>query len=478
MLADWLVRLGEQHGWYAQATSVPGVAQRTGATVYYVELFPPNSADLRPPVLALMPVPGDVDVVIASELIEAGRAVLRGLVTTQTVVVASTHRVYTIGEKSALGDGAIDPRPVLQAVRDRSRAFFGFDMQVAADATGSVISSVMLGALAASGALPFTREHFEGAVRESGVGVDDSLRGFGAGFAAARAPVGVDGEVLADPAEPTTALGREFRCRIETWLPAPLQSVAVEGVRRLLDYQDAEYAANYLDRLQSVVAFDHADRGWSLALLVARHLALWMSYEDVIRVADLKTRGERFRRVLDEAKPGTKDVVLVSEYMHPRFEEICDVLPAALGRRLLRSRRMSRILAPVFRDGRRISTTSLPGFLLLFAIAQLRRWRRTTMRHATEQAGIEAWLGTIRTEAATDLDFAAELATCQRLIKGYGDTHARGTRRFDCIMKLVPVLRGCRDPASAVKRLRDAALADEGGEAFERELSSLASLIS
>jgi NAD-dependent dihydropyrimidine dehydrogenase PreA subunit len=41
VLADWIVDLGEHNGGYlAQTTSVPGVAQRTGATIYYVELFP------------------------------------------------------------------------------------------------------------------------------------------------------------------------------------------------------------------------------------------------------------------------------------------------------------------------------------------------------------------------------------------------------------------------------------------------------
>jgi len=110
VLADWIVDLGEANGWLAQTTSVPGVAQRTGATIYYVELYPASEAerDGATPVLALMPLPGDVDVVLASELMECGRAVQRGLVTPdRTTLVASTHRVYSITEKSALGDGRV-----------------------------------------------------------------------------------------------------------------------------------------------------------------------------------------------------------------------------------------------------------------------------------------------------------------------------------------------------------------------------------
>jgi len=81
VLADWLIEIAEAEDYIAQSTSVPGVAQRTGATIYYLEFFPRAAAERagRAPILALMPVPGDVDCVIASELAEAGRAIQRGL---------------------------------------------------------------------------------------------------------------------------------------------------------------------------------------------------------------------------------------------------------------------------------------------------------------------------------------------------------------------------------------------------------------
>ena len=98
VLADWIVQLGERGAHVAQGTSVPGVAQRTGATVYYVEMIPKGGTGAL--VLALTPVPGDVDIVVASELMEAGRAILRGFVTSRTTLIGSTHRVYAIAEKS------------------------------------------------------------------------------------------------------------------------------------------------------------------------------------------------------------------------------------------------------------------------------------------------------------------------------------------------------------------------------------------
>jgi len=107
VLADWIVDLGEANGFVAQTTSVPGVAQRTGATNYYVELFPKMGAraNAPAPVLGLTPIAGDVDIVIASELMEAGRAVQRGLVTPdRTTFIVSTNRVYSMTERIAMAE--------------------------------------------------------------------------------------------------------------------------------------------------------------------------------------------------------------------------------------------------------------------------------------------------------------------------------------------------------------------------------------
>jgi len=167
VLADWIVDLGEANGWLAQTTSVPGVAQRTGATIYYVELYPGSDAerDGADPVFALMPLPGDLDVVLASELMECGRAVQRGLVTPErTTLIASTHRVYSITEKTAMGDGRVASDALLAHARAAAKRFVRFDMAAAAEEAGSVISAVLFGALAGTGVLPFARAQFEATI--------------------------------------------------------------------------------------------------------------------------------------------------------------------------------------------------------------------------------------------------------------------------------------------------------------------------
>src|SRR6516162_692152 len=124
VLTDWLIAIAEANDYIVQSTSVPGVAQRTGATIYYLEFYPRVQAerDGAEPVMALMPVAGDVDCVIASELAEAGRAIARGLVNRErTTLIASIHRSYAIGEKSALSRGITDPQQLLELVRTQSK---------------------------------------------------------------------------------------------------------------------------------------------------------------------------------------------------------------------------------------------------------------------------------------------------------------------------------------------------------------------
>jgi indolepyruvate ferredoxin oxidoreductase beta subunit len=479
VLADWLVAVAELQGWIAQSTSVPGVAQRTGTTVYYVEMSPAPRDPARRPVFALMPVPGDVDLVVAAELMEAGRAVVRGLVTPErTTTVASTHRIYGITEKSAMGDGIVDANAVFAALEARSKRLISFDMQTLADEHRSVISSILFGAIAASGVLPFPRALYEQAITNSGVAVQSNLAGFAAGFerALTRSPIA---SLVPPGAAPTTEVGRKLDARIKAEFPAHLHGLAQEGVRRLVDYQDAEYAAVYLDRLSAIRDWDQRAQGgaggYALTAAVARHLALWMSYEDTIRVADLKTRRTRFERVRSEVQAQAEQIVYMTEFMHPRFDEICETLPAGLGARLHASSRARRWFAPLFRKGRHIETAHVGGFLVMSAVAGLRRWRRGTYRYRLEQERIGAWLARIESFAARPggYDAAVELAECQRLVKGYSDTHERGLKNYSTVVDAVQRLSDRADLAAIVKRLRTAALADEEGRELRAALHEL-----
>jgi indolepyruvate ferredoxin oxidoreductase beta subunit len=492
VLADWIVALGERSGFLAQATSVPGVAQRTGSTVYYVEFFPEAEAK-KPPVLALMPVPGDVDIVIAAEAMEAGRAVLRGFVSEQTTLIASTHRILAIAEKIAPGDARRDAEEVLAEAEARAgRAVFA-DMQAAAERTGSVISAPLFGALAASGALSISRSAFEETIRASRVAVESNLAGFAEGFAAVAAVgecntpaharesghpekdwvpacAGTNGKRSSQEDKAV----RRLMTRLHTDFPAEAGAVLREGVSRLIDYQHTNYAALYLDRVKPIAALDRADRNWRLTRETARYLALRMTYEDSIRVAQLKTRRSRFERVRGDVRAAPDQIVSVAEYLHPRLEEFCDILPAPLGRFILRNGAARRLFGVFFRGGRRIRTTSLRGFLPLYALAALRPLRPISLRAAVEKERIEAWLGLIARHASANYDLGSEVAGLARLLKGYGETHERSLRKYDLIVSRLDDIAGASDPAQVLRNLKEAALADEEGKALDTALARLA----
>jgi indolepyruvate ferredoxin oxidoreductase beta subunit len=484
VLADWLVDLAEHGGWLAQATSVPGVAQRTGATIYYAELFPKALADAarRAPVLALMPTSGDVDVVVAAELMEAGRAIQRGLVTPdRTTLIASSHRSYAILEKSAMGNAIADPDKVHAAAQAVARRYVAFDMLTLAESHGSVISAALFGALAGAQVLPFERAQFEDAIRRAGVGVEASLRAFDAAFEQAQQGEERDRQEPAADSGPASAPDPQVDAllqRIRRDFPAASRAFMLEAVRRLVDYLDVDYAEDYLRRVDRVCVIDARTGGhalaWRLTTETARYLALRMAYEDTLRVADLKTRGTRFERFRKEVRAEPDQIVYVTEFLHPRVQEIADTLPAGLGRWLLGTAWARNLVARSVAKGRFVRTTTLRGFLLLWWLGQLRGYRRRTLRFQIEMRDIDAWLARIERTAAEDYALACEVAESARVLKGYSETYERGRRSFDALMTAAARLVGKPDAAASLRRLREAALADEDACALTATLKELA----
>lgn len=475
VLADWIVALAESTGYVAQATSVPGVAQRTGSTIYYLELFPGSAlgGGASEPVLALMPVAGDVDIVIASEIMEAGRAILRGLVNERTTLIASDHRVYAIGEKIAMGDGRLNAQEIGAVAQEKAGRFIHFDMQLSADTAGCPISAVLFGALAGSGALPILPGAFEDAIKRDGRSSEANLTGFA---------LGVEGVERRRPRITTAP-----EATVERWVvssqskallaqrvddfPPETHEIVREGVKRLIDYQGIEYAGLYLDRLGPLLAFDGQESRWRLLRETARGLALWMAYEDAIRVAALKTRQSRFKRVEKDIRLSPGQIYNVKEYLHPRTEEICDILPAPLAKAIKASKLLRGVVEATFVRKHRLSTTKLRGFLLLSATAALRPLRRASYRYEIEQLRIGNWLAKIQDAAVRDYDFACEVAALQRLIKGYGETHERSMRSYNLIFETLAELEIGPTPAASLRTLSEAALKDEDGVHLRRALA-------
>jgi indolepyruvate ferredoxin oxidoreductase, beta subunit len=564
VLTGWIIAAAASCDLPVQSTSIPGVAQRTGATTYYIEIYPLPWRELggKRPVLALAPGIGDVDVVVASEFLEAGRAVAGGFVTPdRTLLVASTHRSPTITEKMALGDGRFDAARLRGAADNNARSQLLFDMDAVAKTAGAMSNSVMLGAVAASGGLPIPAAAFEAAIRK-GRSSDANLRGFWAGFAAAErlvaersspppASVGVSAPPTCPPS-PTSeatahvvtalslpaceerdgvrgrfaalrlaieslwrealtrpphaeqaargesraaydpALARENRATHARGTPALrggfdyevarfgiAADIVSEGLRRLEAYQDASYARLYLDRLARIAEADEraAARG-RLTREVARHLALRMSYEDVIRVAEAKIAPGRMARIASQinARPG--EPVAIVEFLKPGITEICSVLPPFIARPIIAIAER-RGWIDRFHWGMEIKTNSVSGYLRLLALARLRHFRPRSFRYQEEQRAIEAWLALVIAAAPKSDKLALEIVECARLIKGYGDTLKRGVANYAAIERDVirPTLAGALALSrgiDAVASARVAALADAEGEALAKCLAEIA----
>ena len=519
VLSNWLVDAAAVDGRRVQATSVPGVAQRTGATTYYLEIGPHGSGceggDVQAErsgtaghVMALLPTPGNVDLLVASELLEAGRAAQTGMITPdRTTVIASTHRTFAIAEKSAMGDGRFNDERIRRAVRELSRRHVLTDLGKVAERAGTVLSSVLLGAVAASGALPIPGDRLRAAIERSGIAVEANLRGFDAGCrlfddstAGAAAP-GAD-QVSAGFAPGTVSSGppASLATRVEA-LPEPVREFARLGVERTVDYQDARYGALYLDRIERFLERTESarakrtesaglkrtesaglertqsdrtvsDGAHIVAREVARHLALWMCFEDIVRVADLKTRRSRFERVRSEvrAKPGQP--VAITEFLKPGVDEWCSLLPAWLARPVLRAAERGGWRRR-FNVGLHVRTSSVGGFLLLWTLARLRRLRRGMYRYREEQERIETWLDRVGEAYAASPVLGVEAAKCANLVKGYGETHERGVRNFERTMGCIAECAATSDPAASLRVLREAALADPDGGRLDAAIAAL-----
>ena len=528
VLSNWLVDTAATEGRRVQATSVPGVAQRTGATTYYLEIGPRGSAcarggasrpddgdpgssagtrssppgdraasanqrdpkdqrigsDSAEPVMALLPTPGNVDLLIASELLEAGRAAQTGMITPdRTTVIASTHRTFAIAEKSAMSDGRFDDERIRRAVRELSRRHVLTNLGRVAEQTGTVLSSVLLGAVAGSEALPMPRERLRSAIERAGIAVEANLRGFDAGcrlfddVATEASNAGTDGGLAeSEPESASLRLPASLATRVEG-LPEPIREIVRLGAERTVDYQDARYGGLYIDRIERLLTRTGAADGvraqaQDVAREVARHLALWMCFEDIVRVADLKTRRSRIERVRYEVRAAAGQPVVITEFLKPGVDEWCSLLPAWLARPVLRAadrggwRRRLNI-------GLHVRTSSVSGFLLLWTLARLKPLRRRMYRFREEQTRIETWLERVGEAHATSAALALETARCANLVKGYGDTHERGVRNFERTMTCLADCARAPDPAASLRTLREAALADPGGGELDAAVTAL-----
>ena len=481
VLSEWLMDTARRAGYPAQSTSIPGVAQRTGATTYYIEVLPTPLTELngKQPVFSLNPVPGALDALVSTELLETARQISLGMVSAdRTRVFSSSSRSLTTLERMPMGDGRLDVQPLLDLVKQFSHESQVWDFSAMAKEQGTMVSAVMLGVIAASGIFPMSREDYEATIGTGGSSAA-SLRGFAAAFERVHNTQIVQA-MLTDVDMTNTLPVNEDPAL--TVFPAAVKELAALGFARLCDYQHRNYAMRYVQRLQQVLDAENAIdplhvNGYSASREAARWLALWMAFDDIVRVADLKSRASRRQRVALEVKQQDGELLRVYEHFKPGVPEFAALLPAWLAAPVLRFDK-ARVL-----KGReplalalKIGSHSVGGMLALRMLAGLKWLRPLGSRFAVEQRDIEQWLDAVCTGLREDHGLGLQLAMCGRLIKGYGSTNERAKRNLQHILKhLAPasVNPSSQWRADAVRQSREAALTDEAGLALDSKLQAL-----
>jgi indolepyruvate ferredoxin oxidoreductase, beta subunit len=207
---------------------------------------------------------------------------------------------------------------------------------------------------------------------------------------------------------------------------------------------------------------------------VARWLALWMAFDDIVRVADLKSRASRFARVAREARAADGELLRVYDHFKPGVPEFAALLPQRWADALQRwdRRRVLRGREP-WALPLAIGSHTVSGLLALRTLAACKGLRRRGSRFALEQALIERWLAAVAEGLAEHPALGLEIARCGRLIKGYGSTNERAKHNLLHVIDHLARQATVGDAAArarAVAAAREAALADEAGQRLDQTL--------
>ncbi len=482
VLAEWLFEVATRANFFVQSTSVPGVAQRTGATTYYVEVYPVAKADLgdRRPIFSLNPVAGDLDFLVSSELLETARQTRAGMVTAdKTRVLTSISRVYTNAEKMNLSDGRIDSSALIEEISQSSKDVISFDMAAIAAEENTVVSAVLFGAIAASSVLPIPRDLFESVIESSGRGVQASLRGFDRAYSQTLSTM--TGDTGNGPEQ--VALTVDSFTASQTipgigFLPLSVQQLVTLGIERTAEYQNVSYASSYTERVINVAKAERLSASgeagdFGVTAEVARYLALWMCFDDIVKVARLKSKSDRINRIRQDLKADHEDVVHVYDFLKPGIPEVAGLLPPFLAAPLmLYHRRRVESGKRALSFPMKLRASSVFGYGLFRLLGSFKWLRTFGSRFKEEQQLIEQWLRGVTASFAESTRVAFEVARSGRLIKGYGSTNERGRDNLLHILETVlPNLSTTEtEKAVVIRSIVDAAQADEEGEKFSSEL--------
>lgn len=487
VLTGWIAQLAENNGYFVQYTYIAGVAQRTGATVYYIELFPTknlqdNVAE-KTPVLSQMPGPHDVDILMATELMEAGRSIQRGFVSKKTTMIFSTNRNLAIREKESSGDGIADGAKIFEMTEKYSKKSLFGNLKLIATKNGSIVSSSLFGALAASGTLPFSKDEFIKVIETSGgKGITQSLNSFNEAYEYIKDFISQPKPYLPDirpavfQALPTSVSSKklnEILEEVKSKFPMETHDVVWHGLNHVIDFQDLKYGKVYLDKVLQILNLDSSDKNYQLTRQTAKNLAVGMAYDDLIFVSDEKTKKYRQKEVYQQVGAKENEIVNTLDYLHPGYEEVIGFLPASLGKKYIDNEKMRDFYKRKFDKDRRMHSTGLFNFLMLYVMGGMRGWRMKTFRHYEEMENVDQWLERIKTITKVNYNLAVEVANSYRLKKGYGDTYKKGHSKFAMLNKYATDYMNVPNIEEKVQHILSVAIQNHDKKETEKLIANL-----
>ncbi|MEK6223825.1 MAG: indolepyruvate oxidoreductase subunit beta family protein [Thermodesulfobacteriales bacterium] len=451
VLTEWVVQAFFLEDFDAQGISLPGLSQRGGSTVYYLEAHPKPESEDKSIIFAQFPVPGEIDIILAQEFLELGRALELGYGSDKTTIVTSTHRIYSTLEKMPIGSGIYSDENLRKLAAGFSSKFIEINALELSKANGMdelAVNAILLGALSASGAVPIDKRSFIRSIEMVGVAVNASLKAFEVGWEYAQMNydpnIALSSKWSSFIEERANKLEdkekKDYMARvsnIESEYPENLKEILAESVYRLIDYQDIDYAERYLNEVNSIKILDAETKGTNYLLteLFAKNLALLMSYEDGIRVAELKIKSDRFKRIREEMRVKDDQVFHVVDYLKPDAEEIYGLLPNILVAPVL-SFTQSRLFKKIWwrkkplTMGQTPVTNSFSGYMRLWMLTKIKFLRPYSFRYKKEYKLIKSYTEAINKYASYDYKVACLVAKSAQMVKGYGKVRRRTMNAF------------------------------------------------
>lgn len=451
VLSEWLFQAATRQGHRAQSVGLPGLAQRGGATSFYLEIAEREDGD--DPIFSQFPVPGHVDVIVAQEFLELGRVLQQGYGGPRTTIVASTHRLHAVTEKMPIAGGTVGQDELDALARRLSARCLAVDTVAIARAAGfdeMSANAVLLGLLAASRALPIEDEQYLAGIKATAVAVERNSAAFQVGRSYLERANGHQQPATVPSAEQDVdSFDRVVRQRAAELAPAQrpgfiavcqalprrfdgaLVPILVEAVARLIDYQDRAYAEQYLRAVVRLAAdLPAPPSGWPGATMLqtaARNVATMMAYEDAVRVAQLKTSQARFAAIKERLNVGPDQTYEIVDFLKPDLPEIYGLFPYWLVAPIVALSGLSRREnLPTLEQKPRTSTPA--GYLRLRFLLLFKPLRRQSYRYHVERGWMSEYLQDLRRFARIDYELGCLVATTGQMIKGYGAVRRRTAR--------------------------------------------------